>query len=55
MEYCAAHAIFKASGGAIITEDKQEMIYEKKNYKNPEFFAYGDFKSLKKYIQSNDN
>ena len=49
-DICAAHAILKASGGAIITEDKQEMIYGKKNYKNPEFFAYGDFKSIKKYI-----
>ena len=49
-DICAAHAILKASGGAIITEDKQELIYGKKNYKNPEFFAYGDFKSIKKYI-----
>ena len=49
-DICAAHAILKASGGAIITKEKQEIIYGKINYKNSEFFACGDFKSIKKYI-----
>ena len=49
-DICAAHAILKASGGTIITKEKQEMIYGKKNYKNPEFYAFGNLKSIKKYI-----
>ena len=49
-DICAAHAILKGSGGAIITKEKQEMIYGKKNYKNPEFYAYGNLKSIKNYI-----
>ena len=49
-DICAAHAILKASGGAIITKEKQELIYGKKNYKNPEFYAFGNLKSIKKYI-----
>lgn len=49
-DICAAHAILKASGGTIITKEKQEMIYGKKNYKNPGFYAYGNLKSIKKYI-----
>ena len=49
-DICAAHAILKASGGAIITKEKQELIYGKKKFKNPEFFAFGNLKSIKKYL-----
>ena len=49
-DICAAHAILKACGGAIITEKKQELIYGKKNYKNPEFYAFGNLKNINKYI-----
>ena len=49
-DICAAHAILKASGGAIITKEKQEMLYGKKCFKNSQFFAYGNLKSINKYI-----
>ncbi len=49
-DICAAHAILKASGGAIVTKEKQELIYGKKKFKNPEIFAFGNLKSINKYL-----
>ena len=42
----AGHSILKASGGNIFTSNGLELFYNKQNFKNQNFIAFGKFKKI---------
>ncbi|UCM85618.1 MAG: 3'(2'),5'-bisphosphate nucleotidase CysQ [Rickettsia endosymbiont of Culicoides impunctatus] len=42
-DIAAGHALIKANGGNIIDLDGNELIYQKKNFQNPHFYAYSRY------------
>ncbi|MDD9334827.1 MAG: 3'(2'),5'-bisphosphate nucleotidase CysQ [Rickettsiaceae bacterium] len=42
-DIAAGHALIKASGGNIVDIDGNELVYQKKNFQNPHFYAYSRY------------
>ncbi len=50
-DIAAGHALIKANGGNIIDLNGKELIYNKKNFQNPHFYAYSKYWLEKKFGQ----
>ncbi|WP_341756257.1 MULTISPECIES: 3'(2'),5'-bisphosphate nucleotidase CysQ [unclassified Candidatus Tisiphia] len=42
-DIAAGHALIKANGGNIVDLDGNELVYQKKNFQNPHFYAYSRY------------
>jgi len=42
-DIAAGHALIKANGGNVVDLDGNELVYQKKNFQNPHFYAYSRY------------
>lgn len=42
-DIAAGHALIKANGGNVVDLDGNELVYQKKNFLNPHFYAYSRY------------
>ncbi len=42
-DIAAGHALIKANGGNIVDLEGNELVYQKKNFQNPHFYAYSRY------------